>query len=447
MKMKLFHEFKQKIEQADWSKNPELGLMDTILETHPELLDLVKSDITAGLKESNFGRKDMPSVEQVLRAALYKEIKGLDYRELEYAQSDSRICGRFIKLDPQRQYSFQMYQSYISKIKEESLQKLMVEINKIAIGEGLESIEQFRQDSFVVETDIHYPTNNSLVWDCIKESHRLLGHLSGEISTMNYQNYVKGAKKTYFKLNNTKTGDKRADLFHKQLILFTKVINNVSNAIKKKHQCGSLLGLAIVQGLETLLPLLRQVYSMTYRKEIAGEKVPNDQKLFSIYELHTDIIVKGGRKIKFGHKVNVGTGKSNLFLVCDILNGNPADSGLYPGTLDKVIKSYGVVPRDSATDGGYASKANAEYAKGKGVVNIVFNKIVGSLKNIVSSKNMETRLKKWRSGIEANISNLLRGFNLARCNWKGLEHFKSKVLWSIIAYNTRVMTAALIKLL
>ena len=195
------------------------------------------------------------------------------------------------------------------------------------------------------------------------------------------------------------------------------------------------------------MPLLNQVYSMTYRKEIAGEAVPNDQKLFSIYELHTDIIVKGSREIKFGHKVNIGTGKSNLILTCEVLQGNPADSTLYRDTMDKLVDSYGRVPRDSATDGGYASKANAQYAQEKGIINIVFNKIVGSLKNIVSSKNMETRLKKWRSGIEANISNLVRGYNLKRCNWKGLEHFKSKVMWSVIAYNIRVMTKNMLVLI
>lgn len=188
------------------------------------------------------------------------------------------------------------------------------------------------------------------------------------------------------------------------------------------------------------MPLLLQVYSMAHRKELGGEKVPNDQKIFSIYELHTDIIVKGSREVKFGHKVNIGTGKSNLILTCEVLQGNPADSTLYQDTMDKLLDSYGRVPRDSATDGGYASKANAEYAQEKGIVNIVFNKIVGSLKNITSSKNMETRLKKWRSGMEANISNLVRGYNLKRCNWKGFEHFKSKVLWSVLAYNIRVMT-------
>lgn len=197
--------------------------------------------------------------------------------------------------------------------------------------------------------------------------------------------------------------------------------------------------------MEHLLPLMSQVYLMTYQKEIEGEAVPNDKKIFSIYELHTDIIVKGSREIKFGHKVNIGTGKSNLILTCEVLKGNPSDSTLYQDTIDKLVDSYDKVPRDSATDGGYASKANAQYAQEKGIINIVFNKIVGSLKNIVSSKNMETRLKKWRSGIEANISNLIRGFNLKRCNWKGLEHFKSKVWWSVIAYNIRVMTAAIIK--
>jgi IS5 family transposase len=198
--------------------------------------------------------------------------------------------------------------------------------------------------------------------------------------------------------------------------------------------------------MKRLLPLMEQVYAMTFRKEIKGESVPNNQKLFSIYEQHTDIIVKGKRKVKFGHKVNVGTGKSNLILVCEIVRGNPKDSTLYQDTINKLIASYGKTPRDSATDGGYASKDNAEFAQGKGISNIVFNKILGSLKNIVSSKNMETRLKKWRSGIEANISNLIRGFNLTRCKWKGFPHFESKVLWSVIAYNIRVMTAALLNL-
>lgn len=443
MKPKLFEMLRLKFEKADWANNPEFGLLDTILEQHPELIKIVEPDIIKGCKISQFGRQDMPTIEQIVRAAIYKEIKALDYRELEYHQTDSRICEQFVKIDNLRPYSFQVFQKYISKVSESNLQKLLVALNKIAIGEGLEDIEKLRQDSTVVETNIHYPTNNSLVWDCIKESHRLLTHLAEEISELDYRDYTKDAKKTFYKINNTKSGDKRIDLFKKQLITFTKCINQVSNVIKKKPGC-SIEALVLIHCLEELLPLMEQVYGMTERKEIKGETVANDDKLFSIYELHTDIIVKGGREVQFGHKINFTSGKSNLILSCEILKGNPADSTLYQSTINKVIADYETVPRDSVTDGSYASKLNAAYAQSKGIANIVFNKIVGSLKNIVSSKNMETRLKKWRSGIEAVISNFKRGYNMFRCNWKGEAHFKQKVLWSVIAYNIRVMTAAVL---
>ena len=222
------------------------------------------------------------------------------------------------------------------------------------------------------------------------------------------------------------------------MITFTKAINQVSNIIKKKYN--SIKALAIVIELKSLLPLMEKVYDMTYRRQVLGETVPNDQKLFSIYELHTDIIVKGGREVLFGHKINLATGKSNLVIDCDIPRGNPKDTSLFQPTIDRVSLNFEKTPSDSVTDGGYASKENLEYCKSKGFVNIVFNKVVGSLQSIASSIKVETKLKKWRSGIEAVISNLKRGFNLRICNWKGWEHFKAKVMWSILAYNFRVLT-------
>ncbi len=440
--MKLFSDLILKFEQANWAKNPEFGLMDTILMQHPEFLDIIRKDVTGNNKSTKFGRGDVPSVEQIMRAAIYKEIRGLDYRELAYHQEDSRICALFLKIDELRPYSFQMYQKYISRISENSLQKLLVELNKIAINEGLEDLKKIRQDSTVVETNIHHPTNNSLVWDCIKTSHNLLEKLSEELIDFNYIKYIKSAKRTYYKINNTKgkgKEEKIRQLFKKQLITFTKTINNLSNAVKKKSGC-SIKTYAIQIAIESFIPICKKVYSQTERFQIYGEKVPSDEKVFSIYELHTDIIVKGSRDVKFGHKVDFSGGKSNLILDCAILTGNVSDKKLYQPAMKRIEKNYKKTPESISTDGGYASKENSKYAQGKGVKNIVFNKIVGSLKNIASSLNMETRLKKWRSGMEAVISNVKRGFGLFKVNWKGFEHFKSKVLWSVIAYNIRVMT-------
>jgi IS5 family transposase len=330
----------------------------------------------------------------------------------------------------------------------------MVSLNKIAIGLGFEDLKKIVEDSTVVETNIHYPTNNSLVWGepvvrCIKESHRLLSHLKEEIDSLDYRNYLVDAKKTYYKNNNAKGEEKRVKLFKKQLVNFTKAINQLSNVIKKKtiSVAGNVKTMALMMEMELFLPIMLKVYSITFRHEINKENVPNEEKIFSIYEAHTDIIVKGQRDALFGHKVDFITGRSNLIMGVNIVKGNPADVTLYESATNKVIKDYGITPDSSVTDGGYASLKNQEHAKKLGIKNIVFNKIVGSLKNIASSKNMETRLKKWRSSVEAIISNLKRGFDLRRCLWKGPAHFDQKVYWSVICYNIRVMAAHFLKAL
>jgi IS5 family transposase len=439
--MKLFNNLTLKFQRSDWSKNPELGLIDTVLDQNPELVRLLSNEISKGGKSSDFGRKDTPSVEQIVRAAIYKEFKSLTYRELEYSQSDSRICATFIKLDERKPYSFQVWQKYISKISKDSLQGFLVKLNQVAIAEGLEDLSAIRTDSTVIEANIHYPTNNSLVWDCIKEAHRLLAHLTDK-EGIKVRDYRKAAKSNHFKINNSKA-DKRVALFKKQLDIFTRSINQVNKFVKKKGY-HTIESHGLVSALKELIPLMGQVYAMTERKEVKGEVVPNDEKIFSIYERHTDIIVKGKREVQFGHKVNLADGRSKLILDCEVLKGNPSDSKLFNPTIDRIKSNYGRSPKSVAADGGYASKANQQIAIDQGLVNVVFNKVVGSMKNLVSSKNMQTRLRKWRSGIEATISNLKRGFNISRCNWKGWENFQSKVLWSVIACNIRVMTGLVV---
>ena len=439
--MKILNDLRLKLEKPLWALDPELAFIDTILNENPRLYEIIAPDIMELSKGSKVGRQDSPTVEQVVRAALYKEIKKLDYRELEYAQEDSRICGVFIKLEERSPFSFEMFQKYISKIRAESLRALMVEINRILMQEeGIEDGRRLRTDSTAVETDIHYPTNNSLIWDCIKTSHRLLKKLEETGKIKKVRNYRKQGKRNEFKINNTKKKEKRGEIFEKQLKLFRTSINQVKRVVGEILVGADLGVISIVAELKGLLPKMEKVYDISYRHELLGESVPNREKIFSIYEDHTDILVKGAREATFGHKVNLATGRSNLILDCEIVDGNPRDSILYEGVLARVRSDYGLRVRDMVTDGGYASLSNQEKAKEYGIVNIVFNKLVGSLKNVVTSVQMETRLKKWRSGIEAVISNLKRGFHLFRCEWKGRDHFDAKVLWSVIAYNIRVMT-------
>jgi hypothetical protein len=152
--MKVFENLCLRFDDPLWATAPEFAVMDVVLEKHPEIITMAETDITNGLKNNGMGRGDTPSVEQVVRTAIF-----------------------------------------------------------------IEDVSQFRQDSTVIETNIHYPANNSLGWECIKEARRLLEALREEAARLTVRDYRKGAKKNRFKINVTKNAGKRVVLFPKQLKL------------------------------------------------------------------------------------------------------------------------------------------------------------------------------------------------------------------------------------
>ena len=95
--------------------------------------------------------------------------------------------------------------------------------------------------------------------------------------------------------------------------------------------------------------------------------MPATEKIVSLFEPHTDIICKGGRKTAFGHKINLATGRSGLVLDVVVETGNPADSARCLPMLERHCQHYGKAPTHAAFDGGYASKENLKQARALGV--------------------------------------------------------------------------------
>lgn len=212
-----------------------------------------------------------------------------------------------------------------------------------------------------------------------------------------------------FQLANTKNTKQQPDAQQKLFELSLPILQDFL-AESRRVLTASPAQEATLTGLGHYLPLAEKVYDNAYQFQIQGLKVENENKLFSIFEPHTDIIVKGARDITIGHKVNLVGGRSNLILGVAIPAGNPNDSTLYQESLQNLERQYKKCPTGVVTDGGYASLANSAFAQGKHILNIVFNKIVGSLKSIAESREKEVALKKWRSGMEAVISNWKRGW-------------------------------------
>ena len=123
--------------------------------------------------------------------------------------------------------------------------------------------------------------------------------------------------------------------------------------------------------------LVERVVDQTRRRVFDGETVPASEKVASLFEPHTDIIRKGGRRTHYGHKVNLATGRSGLVLDAVVEDGNPADSERCLPMLERHVARYGAAPTHAAFDGGYATKANLAAAKKLGVAHAVFHRKSG----------------------------------------------------------------------
>ena len=439
-------------EQPDWSKDPELLIVDQILSQFPAIFQLAARCFSNLNQHNHIGRTGM-TLEQTVRCTIYMKRKNLSYRELSLHTADSKMGMVFMKMGYGQSFSHQTLQQNISQITAEVLYDINVAICQLAMKLEVDDGKKMRTDSTAIMTDIHYPTNCSLLWDCIRVGSRMLKKATQFFVALKVTHYQRSAKKLHYRIVNTQGQDKRIPLFKKMLKIQEQYIKYARQAIAylSKLQINDFISDLARQDfllqLQQLLPKMEQIYDVAYRREILNEPVAIEQKLFSIFETHTDYIKKGRRDAIFGHKINLTSGKSNLIFDIIMERGNPSDKGYFSKTLDNIATNYQLVPRDFATDGGYASFDNLKAAQNKGVKNIVFTKSKGKLKNIVSSKRMETMLKKWRSGIEAIISNFKRGLDVHRCNWKGYEKFQSYILWSVITFNLIVIASNILKTL
>jgi IS5 family transposase len=188
--------------------------------------------------------------------------------------------------------------------------------------------------------------------------------------------------------------------------------------------------------LKRYVELANQVIDQTERRVIHGESVPASEKVVSIFEPHTDIIVKDNRETFYGHKVCLTGGSSNLILDCVVEDGNPADSALTDKMLDRQKNIYGHYPLKVSLDGGFDSIINLKFAKGKGIKDVCFAKKRGlKIEDMCRSPWVYRRLRRFRAGIESGISWLKRCFGFDCCTWKMLCSFKSYVWTSIVSAN------------
>jgi IS5 family transposase len=424
----------------------ELAAISSILDATPKMLDLVFADLTRESRKDT-GREGL-TAEQVLRCVVLKQFRSLSYEELAFHLEDSKSFRAFARLEMGQYPSSSTLQENIKPLSEETWEAVHICLMQYAIEAGIETGRKVRIDSTVVESNIHDPSDSTLLWDGIRVITRWLeeGHALTPRPDYSYCDHCRVVKKRLMVILNAKKQEERVSAYRDMTHYAGKVVGYANKAIPALHAyqangVGDLLAaMNLATQLKRAVGLLGKVISQTERRVFRNEKVPATDKVVSFFEDHTDIIVKKRRETHFGHKIFLTGGKSNLILDCLIAKGNPADSDQYIPMLERYKGVFSRVPRQVSADGGFASKDNLTDAKELGVKDAVFAKKRGlSVIDMAKSTWVYKKLRNFRAGIEANISTLKRAFGLDRCNWKGWEGFRRYVWSSIFAYNLQVI--------
>ena len=401
----------------------------------PEILSLVEKDLRQ-TPAKNTGRCGM-SVETVLRCLLLKQELQVSYEQLAFLLSDSITFSTFARLDglmPKRSG----LQTNIRRISSETLEKINLILMKHWVDIGALSCKQLRIDATVTETNIAPPSDSQLLSDSIRVLSRLFSKSRDQTGVkIRFTDKRAASKSLTFRIFNAKKPVKEA--LYPDLIKMAHLVNRqADNAISKVDVNGekNLKTMKWIEKVQHYQQLMCKVIDQTQRRIFDGEKVPATEKIFSIFEEHTDIIIKGERGVHYGHKINLCTTKGGFVTHLTIEEGNPKDSSLYLPVLSYHQDNFNIVPEDVVCDGCYASHDNAHEAQKMGVKRTVFSKPLGlTLHQMGVKKKTFDRLKNFRAGIEGNISELKRRFGLSRSTWKNHDGFKSFVWSSVLMYN------------
>lgn len=417
-------------------KGKQLKVLSDVLDQHPGILTLIEQDFSKH-NVANTGARGL-SLESIFRCLILKLILGVSYRKLEFALSDSPTYRSFARLRDAQSPSSSALQATLRRVSPKTLQNIHQLLMSRWVGQGDLSLDRLRIDSTVVDSNIAPPSDSQLLDDGVRVLSRLMSYSKTRTGVkIRFVDQRKRSKSLAFRIFHAKKAEKD--------VLYPHLLTCVVITLRQTKKAIDKVRLGVIDAFEAELwvrevehyqALLLKVIDQTQRRVFNEEEVPASEKLVSLFEPHTDIIVKGTREVRYGHKVNLATQAYGFITYLNIEDGNPADKILYMPVLEACHNDFQQWPVAVVADGGYASQDNVTRARASGVKRAVFNKRVGlSYHQMGVKKKTFDVLKSFRAGIEGNISELKRAFGMDRANWKGHEGFKAYVWSAVLSYN------------
>jgi IS5 family transposase len=427
----------------DHPQAKELEIISRILDQETTIVERVHQDLCRNRTLRKTGANGM-SAEQVIRAAIVKQMFGFSYELLPFHLADSISLRAFCRIGiADKCFKKSAIAKNIKRITADSWEK----INRILVDHGkAEKIEKGRQvriDCTVVETNIHAPSDSTLLFDSVRVLARSLDLIGQRGVRIAFTDHSRRAKRRMLTVQYAKTQKQRMTAYKDLLKVCSKTIGYASAAMPQIKRMPAVAAIAFHAELQRHIDLARKVIGQTERRVFKGEKVPATEKVVSIFEPHTDIIVKDRRGTYYGHKICLCVGTSNLITDCVVTKGNPADTELTTVMLDRQKEIYDRYPLKVALDGGFASKDNLAAAKGRQVKDVCFAKKRGlQVDKMCRSQWVYNRLRRFRAGVESVISWIKRCLGFDRCTWKGQQSFQCYVWLSAVTANLITLARA-----
>jgi transposase, IS5 family len=431
----------------DHSQCQELEMISKIIDANPTICDHILQDLNKGkVIAQRAGAKGM-SADQVLRCMIVKTLFEFSYEELAFHIVDSQSLRWFCRIGiADEGFKKSALNRNIKVITDQTWEIINHQILGYAQIHNIEKGRKVRTDCTCVESNIHHPTDSTLLWDAVRVLSRLIESCRDDygLNVPFFRNHKRGAKRRMLAVLNAKNQKQRKAAY----IDLLKISDNVLDYSHRTIDAIKLISVnpdmfPLYRDIKHFADLTEKVIDQTKRRVLLGQTVPSLEKVVSIFEEHTDIIKKDRRDTIYGHKVCLTGGASNLILDCVIAQGNPADTALTIPMLDRQKHIYGRYPIKVSFDGGFASKDNLKLAKERKIKDVCFAKKRGLKEtDMCRSQYVYHGLRRFRAGIEAGISWLKRCMGLTRCTWKGWSAFKSYVWSSIVAANLLTIARA-----
>ena len=426
--------------------SPELAAVDRVLEDE-ELFCMIRDDLANRYPRTlSVGRHSTP-VEVILRMLAVRHLYNLSYEQTEMQVTDSLVLRQFCRVYFQAVPDHTTLWKWAAQIQPETLQAFNDRLIALAVQAKLTRGRKLRTDGTVVETNIHYPTDSSLLADGVRVVGRTLQRAKALLEDQAglpkeiFRNRTRSAKRAARQIGRlSRQGKEKTRATYRKLVGIARAsVRQAEQVLAAWHQQAPEEGQALAETLTTFLPRTQQVIEQTVRRVFQDEQLPPDEKIVSIFEPHTDIIRRGKaqKPTEYGHKVWLGEVEGGFVSQYQVLEGNPSDQDQWEPTLERHLEQFGQPPWQASADRGVHSPDNEALAVELKVQRIILPQPghKSEARQQHERQGWFRRGRRYHAGVEGRISVMDRKYGFQHCRNRGQRGFECWVGWAVIANN------------